>query len=81
MRGFVLCLLLALLPLIMTQNICLKAECQTQLDNCDAACIAQMGKCSFSCSLSSLGCLEQCLGDNQAAQNLLECSYNKCINL
>ena len=81
MRLLAVCLLLALLPLLMAQNICLKAECQSQIDACDASCVALMGKCTFACSMSSLGCLEQCIGANDAAQNMLECSFNKCINL
>lgn len=73
--------LLLLLTLISAQQICLQQSCAAEVAGCDDACIAAMGKCMFSCTMSSLGCQQKCLGDNGPAQNLLECSFNKCINL
>lgn len=75
----VFCLLLACL--VQGQNICLHRECQDQIDGCNADCVATMGKCVFSCTLSSLGCLQQCLTGNTPALALLGCSYDKCINV
>lgn len=43
------------------QQICLRRECGDQLKACDSECAAMMGTCTFSCTLSSLGCLEKCL--------------------
>ena len=70
-----------LLSFCNTQQICLKLECAGELAACDDACVVAMGKCTFDCTLSSLGCMQKCLAGNQAAENLLECSFNKCINL
>lgn len=74
-------LAILLLSLCYTQQICLKQECAGELTACDDACVVAMGKCTFDCTLSSLGCMQKCLAGNQAAENLLECSFNKCINL
>ena len=76
-----LLLLLSALSLMSAQQICLKAECATEIAQCDSACVALMGKCTFDCTLSSVGCLQRCIGDNSPAIKLLECSFNKCINL
>jgi hypothetical protein len=77
---FLLCISI-LLGTINCQQFCLSQECKGELTACNADCVALMGKCTFTCTLSSLGCMQKCLGDNKAAQNLLECSFNKCINL
>lgn len=81
MKIIVAILLLALLALTQTQQICLHQECQKELDACGPDCIVLMGKCVFSCTLSSIGCMQQCIGNNPAAQAMLDCSFNKCINL
>lgn len=74
-------LLIALIALVLTQQICLKQECAQQVAACNDECVVSMGKCMFSCTMASLGCLQKCLGDNAPAQALLECSFNKCIYL
>lgn len=76
-----LMMLFVLLTFTLAQQICLKQECAQQLAGCNDDCIVSMGKCMFSCTMNSLGCLQKCLGDNAPAQALLECSFNKCINL
>jgi GR25 family glycosyltransferase involved in LPS biosynthesis len=70
-----------LVALTLSQQICLHRECQKELDGCDTACAAQMGECTFGCTLGSLGCLEKCLDGNTPAVALLQCSFNKCINV
>lgn len=40
-----------------------------------------MGKCTFECTLMSQGCMQECIGGSKEAQSLLECSYNKCLNI
>ena len=81
MKSIVLVLLLALIAFASSQQICLRDQCANELKACDAGCVVLMGKCFQSCTLSSLGCLQKCIGDSPAGQNLLECSFNKCINL
>ena len=76
-----LLVLLLLLGMTTAQQICLHRECADELKACDSDCAALMGKCTFSCTLSSLGCLEQCLRDHQPATDLLLCSFTKCINV
>lgn len=73
--------LLALIALVFGQQICLKEECAQQLAGCGDDCVVSMGKCMFTCTMGSQGCLQKCLGDNAPALSLLECSFNKCINL
>lgn len=80
MRSFVALLLLAmLLGVSLGQQICLHRECAKEIAGCDAACVALMGKCTFACTLNSLGCLEKCMWDTAPAMSLLQCSFNKCI--
>jgi hypothetical protein len=81
MRALLVLLLLSLVALTFGQQICLRDQCAKELTACGADCVALMGKCYFSCTLSSQGCLQNCIGANAPAQNLLECSFNKCINL
>jgi hypothetical protein len=76
-----LMLVLALLAMALAQQICLKQECVQQLAACNDECVTAMGKCMFSCTMGSLGCLQKCLGNSAPAQDLLECAFNKCINL
>jgi len=74
-------LLLSVLVVVFGQQICLKQECAEQVAACGDDCVTLMGKCMFSCTMNSLGCLQKCMGDNAVAQRLLECSFNKCIML
>lgn len=55
----ILAICLLFLTLVQGQQICLHQECQKELDACDADCAVAMGKSVFSCTLSSLGCLQQ----------------------
>lgn len=71
MNSTLILVLLTLLALAQAQQVCLHQECQDQLNACDATCITKMGQCTFSCTLSSLGCMQQCIGDHQQAQDLL----------
>ena len=79
MRITAILLLAVLLTVAFGQQICLRRECADQLKACDAECAALMGTCTFSCTLGSLGCLEECLKGHDNAVNLLQCSFNKCI--
>ena len=82
MKAFViLTLFVALFSIVSSQQVCVRDQCLQQWNACDQACVVLMGNCTQSCTLSSLGCLQKCIGANQPAQNLLECSFNKCINL
>ena len=80
-RAMAMVLLLALVVASFGQQVCLREECAKEVEACGSECVGLMGRCFFSCTLSSLGCLQKCIGANQPAQNLLECSFNKCINL
>ena len=81
-RSFlVLLVVLMLLNLTFSQQVCLHRVCPDELKACNSDCAALMGNCTFECTLNSLGCLEQCMRGNQAAVNLLLCSFNKCINV
>lgn len=73
--------IILLLQGVHSQQICLRQECKNELAACDSDCTLLMTKCTFDCTLNSLGCLQQCIGQNKVAQNLLECSFNKCIFL
>ncbi len=81
MKSLVLIVLFALIAFASSQQICLRDQCANELKACNAGCVMLMGKCFQSCTLSSLGCLQKCIGDSQEGQNLLECSFNKCINV
>lgn len=74
-------LLLSVLAVVFGQQICLKQECAQEVAACGEDCVTLMGKCMFSCTMNSRGCLQKCMGDNAVAQSLLECSFNKCIML
>lgn len=76
-----LLIFLAVLVLSLCQQICLKQECAAQVAGCDAACQELMGKCMFSCTMNSYGCLQKCMWGNAPALALLECSFTKCIAL
>lgn len=76
-----LLLLLALLVLSLSQQICLKQECAAELGGCGDGCKELMGKCMFSCTMNSYGCLQKCMWGNAPALALLECSFTKCILL
>lgn len=79
MRFIAIFLIALLLNIAFGQQICLRRECPEELKGCDADCAALMGSCTFSCSLSSLGCLEKCMEGHDNAVKLLQCSFNKCI--
>lgn len=74
-------LLTLLLPLSLGQQICIRQECAAQLAACTADCVKLMGKCHFECTLMSQGCMQDCMALNKEAKALLECSYNRCLNL
>lgn len=76
-----LVLLLVLLAVALGQQICLKQECAQQVAACGDDCVTLMGKCMFTCTMNSRGCLQKCMGDNAVAQGLLECAFNRCISL
>jgi hypothetical protein len=76
-----LVLLLTVLAVAFGQQICLQQECAQQVKACGDDCVQLMGKCMFSCTMGSLGCLQKCMGDSAPAQGLLECAFNKCILL
>lgn len=50
------------------------------MSGCNLDCIKLMGKCYFECTLSSQGCMEDCVAKNDKAKALLECTYNRCLN-
>lgn len=76
-----LLLFLTLLVLSLSQQICLRQECAAQLEGCDGGCQEMMGKCMFSCTMNSYGCLQKCMRGSAPALALLECSFTKCIVL
>jgi hypothetical protein len=83
LRKIIIALLITflLLEVSHSQQVCLHSECKDQLDACDFDCSTLMTKCTYECTLNSIGCLQKCLGNDKAAQNLLECSFTKCIYL
>lgn len=65
---------------VFAQQICMNEECSDEIKACDAGCQEVLGNCTFDCTIMSRGCMTTCLKDNQAAQTLLTCAYNKCLN-
>lgn len=63
-----------------SQQICMKTECVNFIVACDAPCQKILADCTFDCTLQSQGCMQDCVTANQAAKNLLKCSYEKCLN-
>ena len=73
--------LLFLISMLNGQQICMKESCATHIAACNLDCIKLMGKCYFECTLMSQGCMQDCVTGNKPARELLDCSYNKCLNL
>lgn len=49
--------------------------------NCGQECQLKLAECTFSCTMGSEGCMQDCVGNNIPAKALLYCSFDKCINL
>ena len=74
-----LVIIFSLIILINSQQICLNDECPEQKKMCDLDCQNLLSNCTFSCTLLSLGCMYDCVGNNEKAKNLLDCSSEKCL--
>ena len=62
------------------QQICLKNHCSDENKACNQDCQKLLSDCTFSCTLLSQGCMQDCVSANQSAKVLLDCSYEKCLN-